>query len=413
MKFKRLLYFSIFLLFAFYFLKCEGIEGMPQCEIVKFVSAENDLTKRDSVQIIATKVYEANFIKKIFQGEGYRDAWVTPVTVPIVNFDTLFGGLTPTDKGGGNQTQSLEFVDSVGNTYTLRSINKDPNGLIPPVAKTLRIEGIVTDGISAQHPYGSLIIPSMMEAVGLWHTNPQLIYVPDQKSLDSFNLAFNERIYLLEYETKGTGQWTNLEEVVKIGSTKDVQKMQLKDPNFKIDIPILVRARLFDLLIGDWDRHAKNWGWIFTKKDNQTVATPMACDRDNAFYGIGGLIPSIINRPFFKSILRPFDKKIDHFPGMIKSFDSYFLYETPASIFLKEAVYLQKHLTDEVIDKAIKKWPVELQKLDGDAIAEKIKARRDDLLIYAKEFPVILQKRGPLKEPLKGSTKLWNKMNKE
>jgi len=413
MRFKRLLYFLLFLLFAFYFLKCEGFEGMPKCEVVAFLSSKNDLTKRDSVQIIATKVYEGNFIKKLFQGNGYRDAWAQPVTVPIVHFDTLFGGLTPTDKGGGNQTQSLEFIDSLGNTYTLRSINKDPSGLIPPIAKTLRMGGIITDGISAQHPYGALIIPHMMEAIGLWHTSPQLIYVPDQKGLDSFNLLFNERIYLLEYETKGSGEWTGLEGIVEIGDTEDVQKMQLKDPNFKVDIPILVRARLFDLLIGDWDRHAKNWGWIFTKNGNQTTAIPMACDRDNAFYGIGGLIPSIINRPFLQPILRPFDKKIDYLPGMIKPFDSYFLYETPVSVFTTEAVYLQNHLTDEVIDNAIKKWPVELQKLDGANIAEKIKTRRDDLLTYAKEFPVILQERGPLKEALKGSTKLWSKMNEE
>jgi hypothetical protein len=159
--------------------------------------------------------------------------------------------------------------------------------------------------------------------------------------------------------------------------------------------------------IGDWDRHAKNWGWIVTEKDGKMIATVMACDRDNVFYGIGGMIPSIINRPFSQPLLRPFKKDIDYLPSMIKPFDSYFLYGVSEELFLQEATYLQENLTDEVIENAIKSWPAEFYNLDGEKIIERIKSRRSKLRKYAKKFPKILEKRGPLEVALKGSTKFF------
>ena len=412
-KLKWLLIFLLFFGFLHHFLECEGLKEMPQCEVLSPHSSIKNFSNIDSVQVIATNAYKGNFLKNILQGSGYRAAWQSPITVPVVHFDTLFGGLIPQEQGGGNQTQSLKFLDSLGNAYTLRSVNKDPVGLIPPIAKTLRIGGIVTDGISAQHPYGALVVPQMADALDLWHTHPRLVFVPEHNALDTFKNKFMDKLYLLEYETDGTGQWTNMEDVIKIGSTKNVQEMELKFSDFEIDTAALVRARLFDLVIGDWDRHAKNWGWIFVKKEEGIRAIPIACDRDNVFYGIGGLIPSIINRPFIQPILRPFNKKIDHLPGMIKPFDSYFLLEVPESVFLTQAAYIQTHLTDAVIEQALSTWPKDFYELDGSKIAEKIKARRDDLPQYAKEFKQILIERGPLTTHLKGSTKLWKKINNE
>ena len=382
---------------------------MPQCEIVEKKYGNRSLNTQDSVTVVATTLYRGGLIKKMFQGRGYRKAWETPITVPMVRLDTLFGGLEPIEKGGGEQTQSLELHDAKGNAYTLRSVNKDPRSLVPDFAEKLRIGGIVTDGISAQHPYGALVVPPMQDALGLWHTAPRTIFVAPQEALDSFNLQFQNRIYFIEYETSGNGEWTGLDNIKEITSTEGIQKLDAKHDNFEIDTANLVRARLFDLVIGDWDRHAKNWGWVVTETDDKILATVMACDRDNTFYGIGGVIPWFINRPFMMPLLRPFKKRIDYLPGMIKPFDSYFLLGVPESVYQKEAAYIKTHLTDEVIEDALRVWPDELYDIDAKRISKKIKARRDKLHRYARKFPKILDKRGPLEDPLKGSTKFWEK----
>lgn len=401
----RVLFSLLFLsIFCFTQIGCNGIRYRPKGEVVK-IHQSDKIISADSVTVIAAKEYQAGLWKKMMQGKGYRKAWETPIAVPVVCLDTLYGGLTAKDKGGGEQTLSLELDDSLGNDYTLRSVNKNPESLIPPFAEKLNIEGIVTDGISAQHPYGSLVVGPMADALGLWHSNPQLIFVPSQPEvLDSFNQEFQDRMFFFEYETSGSGKWTKLPNICEVTSTEGMQELAHGDPYFHMDTANLVRARLFDLIIGDWDRHAKNWGWIITDEGETTLATVMACDRDNVFYGIGGIIPSIINRPSIQPLLRPFDKKIDHMPGYVKPFDSYFFYGVDKKLFEEQADFVKEHLTDEVMENALRTWPPQFYELDGEEILEKMKSRRDDIKKYAKEFHEIVQERGPLEEALKGST---------
>ena len=93
----------------------------------------------DSVKVAASTLYEANGIKKLIQGEQYRNAWSTPVMVPILFLDTLMGNVQIVDEGGGHQTHSLKLVANDGTLVTLRSVTKDPSPLIPKFAETLGI----------------------------------------------------------------------------------------------------------------------------------------------------------------------------------------------------------------------------------------------------------------------------------
>ncbi|MFT4762339.1 MAG: hypothetical protein ACI9XO_001730 [Paraglaciecola sp.] len=231
---------------------CKAIEKLPQSTVVYEKKATNTPNSQDSITIIATELYEGGMIKHAFQGRGYHKAWETPITVSKVRLDTLYGGLTPVKKGSGNQTQSLELHDNKGNGYTLRSVNKDPRSLVPDFARKIGIAGIVTDGISAQHPYGALVVPSMADRIGLWHSTPRLVYLEHQLALDSFNYDFENRVYFLEYETEGTGEWTNLERIIEVTTTEGIQKLDAGHDYFEIDTANLIRARLFNLMIGDW-----------------------------------------------------------------------------------------------------------------------------------------------------------------
>ncbi len=105
-------------------------------------------------------------------------------------------------------------------------------------------------------------------------------------------------------------------------------------------------------------------------------------------------------------MVRPFEKDIDHIPGYVYPFDLYFLKNVPQEVFVEEAQFLQKHLTDAKIKEALEKWPQNLVELNGLEIAEKLKHRRNNLVDYAKEFSREI-KEGKLPEgPLKGSEDL-------
>lgn len=359
---------------------------------------------KDSVLIAASNLYEGNFIKRLMQGENYRKAWSQPIKAPVVLLDTLQGGMEIVEEGGGKQTHSLRLQSPDGTLYSLRSINKEPDELIPEAAKNLGLENIIIDGISASHPYGAILSASLSDIAGVLHTHPKVYFIPKQEFLGKYNNDFGNKLYLLEYETEGPTNWTSYNKVKEILDTQHLQELKKEEgDDLKIDEAAFVRARLFDLLIGDWDRHAKQWGWVVQNKNGKYEAIPLAGDRDNAFFNADGIIPAILTNKHIKPLIRPYEKDIDYMKGLVYPVDVYFLRSTPEKVFVQQAKELQEVFTDEKIEKGLRVWPEQVAELDAEEIEEKLKSRRDKLVDYAREFYEILQKKEELKEPLKGS----------
>ncbi len=358
----------------------------------------------DSVLVAASFIYDSNSFKDVMQGEHYRKAWSSPIKVPIVFLDTLYGGAEIVDVGGGKQTKSLELKASNGLIYTLRSINKNPNPLIPEFVKTLGLENIIIDGISAQHPYGAIPVSHLAESLNLLHTHPKIVFLPKQKKLLKYNSEFGNKLFLLEYENKNKINWTKYKNVTEIIDTDHLIELKnKKGDTLKIDEAQLVKNRLFDLIIGDWDRHAKQWGWVIINENNTLKAIPLGVDRDNAFFNMDGIIPSIISNPNIVKELRSFEENIEHMSGLVQPFDCYFLIKTDPKVFIEQAEIIKYELTDKLIDESLNTWPKNIKELDGNTIREKIISRRDSILKHAENFKKIIDKTGQLKSwPLKG-----------
>ena len=165
----------------------------------------------------------------------------------------------------------------------------------------------------------------------------------------------------------------------------------------------MVRARLFDLLIGDWDRHAKQWGWAIENIGDSINAVPLPCDRDNAFFNLEGVLPTLISNNTFLPEVQSFESEIEFLPGLISPFDVYFMRDIPRSVFEQEAKQLQLLLTDKAIESSFDVWTDEIFELDGKELIAKIKNRRDDLKEYALQFHQELTNSEELTETLKGS----------
>ncbi|GAA4320029.1 hypothetical protein GCM10023115_46820 [Pontixanthobacter gangjinensis] len=409
---KKVLVFAGILLVVFigltYWSASSTDKEFKTCEIKNFEDLEKvNFKEHDSVLVAPSSLYEGNILKAFMQGKNYREAWSTPVKVPIAFLDTLKGGMKIKKEGGGKQTHSLKLESKNGITYTLRSVTKDPKKLIPQVAEDLGLENIIVDGISAQHPFGAILSARLSEIAGVLHTHPTMYFIPKQEALGEYNKKYGNRLYLLEYETESKKNWTSFKNVDEIVETKDLQEIkQEKGDKVSIDRAALVKARLFDLLIGDWDRHAEQWGWVLLEKENKISAIPVAGDRDNAFFNLSGVIPSIITNENIEPLVRPFKKEIDYLPGLVYPFDRYFLLDTPEEVYVEQAEQLQASLTEKAIEEAFTVWPKQIADLDRKEISEKIKSRRDNLKEYAKAFHDIIQERGALEEPLKGSEDL-------
>ncbi|MDX1427701.1 MAG: hypothetical protein R3206_07735, partial [Salegentibacter mishustinae] len=149
-----------------------------------------DFRRHDSVEVAASSLYKANELKDIMQGENYREAWTTPVKVPVLFLDSLYGGVEVVKEGGGTQTHSLRLKDKNGFLYSLRSVNKDPSTHVPEFARSLGLENIVIDAISASHPYGAILAASLSEKAEVLHTHPKVVFVPKQEFLGK---PYNEK----------------------------------------------------------------------------------------------------------------------------------------------------------------------------------------------------------------------------
>ncbi len=377
-------------------------------ELINFDNVDAvDFSTIDTVLVAASALYKADDIKLLFQGEQYRKAWATPIKAPVLFLDSLFGGVKITKEGGGKQTHSLKLKTKNNTELTLRSINKDPEQLIPELAKTLGLENIIVDGISAQHPYGVILAAQLANKADIINTKPKVVFVPKQRQLGQYNDKYGNRLFLLEYETEGETNWTALQNVISLIDTDDLQELKLKHPNtVSINKPALIRARLFDLIIGDWDRHTKQWGWAIQYINEQYIANPIAGDRDNAFINLEGIIPTLLSNENIVKELRPFDNEIDFMPGLVYPFDQYFLLNTDVSMFIEQAQKLQLLLNDSVLEDALSVWPKQISDIDGEEIINKIKSRRDNLVGYSKAFKTSIDKKGKLQENLKGSEDL-------
>tara|TARA_R110002050_G_scaffold157357_2_gene285967 strand:- start:26212 stop:29913 length:3702 start_codon:yes stop_codon:yes gene_type:complete len=328
------------------------------------------------------EVEKSNFHKYIW-GERYRTYYGTKVTVPTVNLDTLFGGLTPTRKGGGHQSKSLQLINKGGKRYVMRAIRKSATVYLQAMAfKDQYIEGqfdgtaterLLQDFYTGSHPYAPFVTGDLSDAVNLYHTNPVLYFVPKQTALASYNSSFGDELYMIEeHVSDGHGNLKSFGNANKIESTNDLMKQLRKDEKYVIDEAMFLRARLFDMVIGDWDRHTDQWRWAEFKESNKVLYRPIPRDRDQAFSNMGdGALMNLATRivPPLK-LMEGFNDDIRNVKGFNSSpfsLDMMLLSKTTKNQWEEQVTFIQKNLTDAVIDKAFKGFPEEVQ---GETIAE-------------------------------------------
>ncbi|MGB1032580.1 MAG: hypothetical protein ACPGWM_08185, partial [Flavobacteriales bacterium] len=338
----------------------------------------------------------AGRLKKVFFGELNREIWATPVKVPYLDIHFVKGGLSPIKKGGGLQTLSLRMKGEDGKEYSLRGIKKNATFLTEKDLRGTIAQDLIYDGMAGSHPYASLAIPMLSEAVGVYHANPELVYVPDDAVLGDYQEEFGGMFCLFEERPDA-----DMSKFDSFGNSKNV--MGYSDAIHKmhnhhdhvVDKDYIVKARLFDMLIGDWDRHDDQWRWASFKEKGTTIYRPIPRDRDQAFFEFDGLFYKIANRKWLLRKFQPFDDDVRDIYGLsfnARYFDRSFLIEATKEDWIKAAEHIRTKLTDEIIKESINQLPKEGFDLTGEEIIATLIARRDNLLAFANEAYGILAK---------------------
>lgn len=358
------------------------------------------------ITVSPDSTYESGSLKRLFMGDLNRDLWTTPIEVPYLDIHYEKGGLTPIKKGGGMQTLSLRMLGNDGNQYALRGIKKNATFLTERNLRGTLIQDMIYDGIAASHPYASIVIPKLSDAAGIYHSNPKLVYVPKDSILGDYLEEFGGMFCLFEQRPDGNmSKHPEFGHSKKVMNYKDAIHKMHKHQNHMVDVDYVVRARLFDILIGDWDRHDDQWRWASFKQENKTTLyRPIPRDRDQAFFEFDGILMSIANRKWMVRKFQPFAPEIRDMAGQnfnARYFDRAFLVGASKQDWIKIAAELQENLTDEIIRDAIDDFPKEGFNVSGEEIIETLKQRRNRLVAFAKEYYHILAKEVSIDATLK------------
>jgi hypothetical protein len=327
-------------------------------------------------------------------GKNYRKEWTTPVAFPIAMLDTLQGGIVSYKEGGGHQSKSLHIKTADDKEYALRSVDKTLDVLLPEIFHKTFVQHIANDKISTSDPYGALGVPLMAEAAGIPHANPKFLYVPEQPQLDSFNKKYGNRVYL--FEQRPSGDWSNADNFLNfkkfIGSDEMMDKI-FEDNNRQVDQLAFVKARLFDMMIGDWDRHLDQWKWGTVDSGKTKIYVPIPTDRDQAFFSFDGVLLKAAISGTGQKYLQPFNYTIKNI-GIVerRMLDRLLTNKVTRDQWESIAKSIQQSVTDNVIENSIKQMPPEIFAIRGNEIIAKVKSRRDHLVKYATEYYQYLAK---------------------
>ena len=328
-------------------------------------------------------------------GERYRKYFGTEINAPIVYLDTLLGGLKPMRKGGGHQSKSLRLKDKDGRQYVMRALRKNAVQCLQAVAfkdqyiegqfNNTATEGLLLDAFTGSHPYAPFTIGKLADAIDVYHTNPVLYYVPKQNSLKHFNDEFGDELYMIEERaSSGHGDKASFGFSDTIISTDDMLMFVNKNEDHIIDEQAYIKARLFDMLIGDWDRHEDQWRWAVFKTKKQTIYKPIPRDRDQAFsiFGDGALlniatslIPALrLMKSYDEELKSPKWFNLEPYP-----LDMFLITKSDRSIWNKQVKLITENITDEVIDEAFENIPEEIKGATIQEIKRKLKGRKKNL----------------------------------
>ena len=349
---------------------------------------EPDYTFSDSAVISASDKYkhETN-VKNSVLGKNYRQEWSTPVTFKVFNLRKEKGGFTITGIGGGKQTKSLKLKDVNGKEWTLRTIDKDPEKAVPENIRGTVGQAIVVDVISASSPYAPYTIPVLAEAVGIPVAKPQFFFVPDDPAFGYYRPVFANTVCMLE-ERQPTPDETDTK------STNAIINKLFEKNDHHIDQKAVLNARLLDMLIGDFDRHADQWRWGTKDTGKGKVYYPVPKDRDQAYFNSNGLLLRYLSAnsmPF----LQGFKKEIKSIKGLnfvAKDFDRTFMNELSKAQWQLIADSFAYKMNDNVIKNAASKYPREIKVLDSAFTVEKLISRRKKLSANAMKYYNFLAK---------------------
>ncbi|NKB87242.1 MAG: hypothetical protein GKS06_03355 [Acidobacteria bacterium] len=335
----------------------------------------------ETVTIVAGEGYEAGGLQRFLFGQGYRELWGMSIDVRVLDLDAEGGGLEPVMAVGGLQTRGLAMRGADGKSYTFRGVHKDLIQILPEELRDTPIAEVAQDLLTASVPASGLAANPLAVAAGVLQPIPKLVVMPDSPILGEFREEFAGVLGTFEeYPSAATGGGTF--GALEIVDGDEIFPWITESPDNAVDSREFLRARLVDMLMGDWDRHVGQWR--FARIADRPGLVSISEDRDQAFAQYEGwtLRMARDREPKFGD----FGPEYSGFEGLnwnARSLDRRLLSGLSRTAWIEIAEDIQRRLTDEAIRDAIGRMPPEYFEAVGESLIADLLVRRDNLVEVA------------------------------
>ena len=349
-------------------------------------SADTSASAQTVVQAAGSH-YKASGLHRFILGTDYRDLWTVPTTVEVLDLGSAKGGLVALGRTGGQQSKTLKLGNPKGEQFFFRSIDKDPSNALPIELRGTVAGWVVQDQIKSANPMAPLVVARLLAATTILHNADQLFVLPDDPRLGEFRTDFAGLMGFLEDRVGGSGpaaHWNGAAEIIESDSLFARLDRSTED---RIDARAFLLARLFDVYIGDWDRHRDQWRWARMDDSVPRRWLPVPLDRDQAFVRFDGFALMIARQTLPKLV--KFGSSYADMAGQTwngRDLDRRFLAELNHSEWDSVATGLKALLTDSVIESAVRALPPEHYAIAGATLDSRLKARRNNLMEMADRY---------------------------
>lgn len=337
------------------------------------------------VRVAVSERYRAERVHRFVLGGGYRDLWQARIELPLLDLEAV-GGLVPTGRFGGLQTAVLGFKDEDGRSYSFRGTDKDPSAVLGPLLNDTVIATLVQDQMAAQNPGGPLVAGVLSEAAGVLTIHERMVVMPDDPALGKYREEFAGMVgSFFEFPMPRSEAAPGFHDATEIIGQKELFQRLERSPADEVDVEAFLRARLLDLLLGDFDRHRKQWRWA--KIPGSSKWQPIPEDRDMAFVRYDGAGPRVAS--VYVPILQNYGPEYPSMQGLTFhgwEQDRWLLPALSWSQWQAIALDMRARISDEIIEEAIAAQPRAYVELDGERLRRDLRGRRDRLVEGARSF---------------------------
>jgi hypothetical protein len=341
----------------------------------------------DSVTTTPGRTYPAGFFRRLFAGDLNRHLWQVPVRLPVLDLDSVAGGLHPTEIIGGKQTVGLRFTGRDGLEYDFRPVVKQAL-MLPERIREGPIGDLFEDQMAGQLPFSAVVVASLQDALEITAPRPVPVVMPNDPRLGQYRAMFAGRVGLFAvHADERSGDRRGFAGYTRIVDSDVAFDTVRKDMNSAFDAKTFLRIRLLDFIVGDWDRHAGQWRWGRRIVEGRTTWRPIPEDRDWAFGHIDGFTAALA-RVVFPSYVG-FGEKLPPISRLARSgreVDAKVLSQLERGEFVSAVRDVQAALSDSVVEAAVAQLPAPYVALDHDRLVGGIRARRQSLGEYAEKY---------------------------